>query len=83
MVSPKLVINSIIATDISDKTLSAQRKARWNLAFHHHKDQVEETGNFSEGAFDESALVSVNRRATIVIEHIIQASDVAHCMQHW
>jgi hypothetical protein len=26
---------------------------------------------------------STNRRATIVIEHIIQASDVAHTMQHW
>jgi len=24
-----------------------------------------------------------NRRATIVIEHVIQASDIAHCMQHW
>ena len=24
-----------------------------------------------------------NRKATIVIEHIIQASDVAHTMQHW
>jgi hypothetical protein len=25
----------------------------------------------------------VNRKATIVIEHLIQASDVAHTMQHW
>jgi len=25
----------------------------------------------------------VNRKATIVIEHIILASDVAHTMQHW
>src|SRR3569623_2040192 len=24
-----------------------------------------------------------NRKATIVIEHIMQASDVAHTMQHW
>ena len=27
--------------------------------------------------------ISTNRKATIVIEHIIQASDVAHTMQHW
>ena len=26
---------------------------------------------------------NVNRKATIVIEHLIQASDVAHTMQHW
>ena len=25
----------------------------------------------------------VNRKATIVIEHLIQAADVAHTMQHW
>jgi hypothetical protein len=25
----------------------------------------------------------VNRKATIVIEHLIQASDIAHTMQHW
>ena len=24
-----------------------------------------------------------NRKATIVLEHIIQASDVSHTMQHW
>lgn len=26
---------------------------------------------------------SINRKATIVVEHLIQASDVAHTMQHW
>ncbi len=25
----------------------------------------------------------MNRKATIVIEHLIQASDIAHTMQHW
>jgi hypothetical protein len=25
----------------------------------------------------------MHRKATIVLEHIIQASDVAHTMQHW
>ena len=25
----------------------------------------------------------VNRKVTIVLEHLIQASDVAHTMQHW
>jgi 3'5'-cyclic nucleotide phosphodiesterase len=26
---------------------------------------------------------NVDRKATIVIEHLIQASDIAHTMQHW
>jgi len=58
-----------MATDIVDKDLKALRNDRWDKAF---KDKVEE---------DEEK--DVNRKATIVIEHLIQASDVAHTMQHW
>ena len=32
---------------------------------------------------EKQVLLSTNRKATIVIEHLIQASDVAHTMQHW
>ena len=62
------LINVVLATDIFDKELNELRKNRWQKAFH-----------------DESCCKSqVNAlRATIVIEHIIQASDVSHTMQHW
>jgi hypothetical protein len=66
----QLVVNIVLATDIMDKDLGALRKDRWNKAF-------------SEQPMDESAEVSQNRKATIVMEHLIQASDVAHTMQHW
>lgn len=66
----QLVVNTVMATDIMDKELSAARKARWNAAF-------------TESREDEEEDTSVNRKATIVIEHLIQASDVAHTMQHW
>ncbi|KAL7562526.1 hypothetical protein ACA910_008233 [Epithemia clementina (nom. ined.)] len=65
----KLVVNSVMATDIMDKELKDKRNARWDLAF-------------SEKATDDP-LATVQRKATIVIEHLIQASDVAHTMQHW
>mmetsp|Transcript_41802 Transcript_41802/g.100699 ORF Transcript_41802/g.100699 Transcript_41802/m.100699 type:complete len:1172 (+) Transcript_41802:71-3586(+) len=65
-----LVVNCLMATDIFDKELAALRKARWENAF------------FGEHKDDDSQ-ISINRKATIVIEHIIQASDVAHTMQHW
>ncbi|KAG7374631.1 adenylate cyclase [Nitzschia inconspicua] len=66
----QLVVNCVMATDIVDKDLSAIRRARWEVAF------TEQANNdFSE--------LTVNRRATIVIEHLIQASDVVHTMQHW
>jgi hypothetical protein len=59
-----------MATDIMDKDLNALRNDRWDKAFNSADDE-------------ELKLDSVNRKATIVIEHIIQASDVSHTMQHW
>jgi hypothetical protein len=67
----ELVVNSVLATDLFDKELGALRKSRWQKAFH----PDESLPDSEEDAF--------NRKATIVIEHIIQASDVAHTMQHW
>jgi len=65
------LVNSVLATDIFDKELKALRNSRWEQAFH---------GN-SDSALSEEEIS--HRRATIVIEHIIQASDVSHTMQHW
>jgi hypothetical protein len=69
----QLVVNSVMATDIMDKELKIDRNARWSKAFTEH----------SSGGKEESVTDMVNRRATIVIEHLIQASDVSHTMQHW
>lgn len=66
----QLLVNSVMATDIFDKELSAQRKLRWERAF-------------SNTPSEELEATAKNRKATIVIEHLIQASDVAHTMQHW
>ena len=71
-----LIVNSVLATDIMDKDLSAARKSRWAKAF---SDAILD----EEGKLEETEHSAVNRKATIVIEHIIQASDVAHTMQHW
>ena len=53
----KLLVNTVLATDIFDKELSALRKSRWNKAF---SEQV-----------DESSIEHRDRKATIVIEHLI------------
>ncbi|CAB9511705.1 Receptor-type guanylate cyclase gcy [Seminavis robusta] len=68
-----LVVNSVMATDIMDKELGCARKARWNKAFSIEQEQDR----------DEDQQVAINRKATIVIEHLIQASDISHTMQHW
>lgn len=75
----QLVVNSVMATDIMDKELKSLRNARWELAFAATTNQ---TGTTPEKAA-QMERDNVNRKATIVIEHIIQASDVAHTMQHW
>lgn len=56
-----------MATDIFDAELSELRKKRWDKAFDPEQSDKDDE----------------NRKATIVIEHIMQASDVAHTMQHW
>ncbi|KAL3941924.1 MAG: hypothetical protein SGARI_000434 [Bacillariaceae sp.] len=63
----QLIVNAVMATDIMDKDLKNLRNGRWDKAF---KD-------------NDTSAEAVNRKATIVIEHLIQASDVSHTMQHW
>ena len=70
----QLVVNAVMATDIMDRELQTVRKNRWEVAF--SEEQKRESSQALTN-FDQS------RKATSVIEHIIQASDVAHTMQHW
>jgi class 3 adenylate cyclase len=67
----QLVVNSVMATDVMDKDLKALRNANWEKAFN------------VPGLQEPTSRDSVQRKATIVIEHLIQASDIAHTMQHW
>ena len=68
----ELVVNSVLATDIMDKELKQLRNGRWDKAFNLDGDEMKQSTDDV-----------VNRKATIVIEHLIQASDVSHTMQHW
>jgi hypothetical protein len=65
----QLLVNSIMATDIQDTDLRALNFKRWENAFL-------EGSNLSERAI-------FNHRAAVVVQHVLQASDVAHTMQHW
>ena len=65
----QVVVNTVLATDIFDPQLTQLRKKRWDQAF-------------AESAAASSSTTN-DARATVVIEHLMQASDVAHTMQHW
>jgi len=71
----QLLVNVVMATDIVDKELGALRKARWAVAF--SEEPV------LDANLEYSPELDKNRKATIVLEHLIQASDVCHTMQHW
>jgi hypothetical protein len=63
-----------MATDIVDKDLKALRNKRWDNAFAYKEGQ---------GTNWKTSVRTKILKSTIVIEHLIQASDVAHTMQHW
>jgi 3'5'-cyclic nucleotide phosphodiesterase len=76
----QLIVNTVLATDIVDKDLKELRNSRWERAFHQRDRPEADADKRRSSIFNDEA---TNRKATIVIEHIIQASDIAHTMQHW
>jgi 3'5'-cyclic nucleotide phosphodiesterase len=66
----QLVLNSVMATDIMDKELKQLRNRQWEKAFNEEEQAL-------------TAADAINYKATVVMNHLIQASDVAHTMQHW
>ncbi|KAG7363087.1 3'5'-cyclic nucleotide phosphodiesterase [Nitzschia inconspicua] len=67
----QLLVNVVIATDIFDKDMKELRSRRWEKAFH------------QENEASLSQVDEFNLKGTIVLEYIMQASDVSHTMQHW
>jgi hypothetical protein len=65
----QLVVNSVLATDFIDDQLVSLRKDRWERAF--------VTGR------RDSSSENMNRKATVVIETLMQSSDVFHATQNW
>lgn len=65
----ELLTKIVLATDVMDRELKAARDARWAAVFS-AGSQINNPGIDHD-------------RAQIVLEHLIQASDVSHTMQHW
>lgn len=67
----QLVVNCLMCMDSSDEELRRKRSAKWDKAFDH----------IGSNHLDDKDLDSL--RATLLIETIVQASDVAPAIQHW
>lgn len=66
----QLVVNIVLATDIMDWDLKALRNNHWDK-------------EFDEQVANASPKDTADRKVTIVLAHLIQASDIAHASQHW
>ena len=82
----KYLVNAVLSTDIFDKDLIELRESRWATAFKSPPESAKPLPNDDDDDNNSKSLdekISKDRRATIIIESIIQASDVSHCMAHW
>ena len=70
------IVTPGIGHDVVDKELGAMRKERWGRAF--GSTSTVDTTFSTESVNDRN-----NRKATIVLEHMIPASDICHTQQHW
>jgi 3'5'-cyclic nucleotide phosphodiesterase len=66
----QIVVNAVLATDLFDKNLKELRETRWKRSFADHDASTTEDS-------------VVNLKAAVVVDLIIQASDVSHTMQHF
>ena len=66
----QLLVNTVVATDILDRDMKIHRDRGWNKAFDDKKST--------------SPHESIrDLRATLAVEHIMQAADAAHTMQNF
>jgi hypothetical protein len=65
----QIIVNAVMATDCMNEQLVFDRKARWEKAL-------------VEGRHDKS-LEHTNRKATVVIEMLMQTADIFHTVQNW
>lgn len=68
---------------IMDKDLKTLRNARWEKAFQDDPSEIKANRGITIEIDTARKLEKRNAKATIIIEHLIQASDVSHTMQHW
>jgi len=71
----QLTVNLVLATDIWDDEWQTLRQERWDRAFNAIPQRMQLK---AETVHDKS-----NRRATVALEHLMQAAVVSHALQDW
>jgi hypothetical protein len=72
----QLLVNATLATDLADTQTQTRRNVRWEKAFENETDDLDRRSSHRYDLRNDS-------RATVLFELVMQASDVAHTIQHW
>ena len=65
----QILVNCIMSTDLFDQKLKGRFESRWKVGFPDGPPQEQ--------------VSSRNLQATLIVETMVQAADIAHTMQHW
>lgn len=74
----QLLVNAIMATDFDDDEAQKGRHGRWEKAF-----EEKESDDLDRRGSSHQSKIRNDMRATILYEHIMQAADISHMIQHW
>jgi len=85
------VINAIMATDICNERANIARNMRWDMVFNSEERRGKNkydgnsvaTGSTHSSSNSDRRKVDMDLKATLLLECIMQASDVCHVGQHW
>jgi hypothetical protein len=77
----QIFVTAVMATDFVDREFNERRVERWEQSF--NSELLEERMKESQTSLTLYSKVELDRMATLVMEHLMQASVVAHAMQHW
>ena len=81
----QLVIQCVLATDRTDREIKAWRRNRWERAFGERKpfNEMAAVASTNGEKMDAGTDSDINLKATVMLEVVVQASDISHTMQHW
>ncbi|CAB9499073.1 Receptor-type guanylate cyclase gcy [Seminavis robusta] len=86
----QVLVNAVMATDMNNVGVNEARVLRWEKAFYKesNKDKVDElpsedATNLSASTNSFKKKFNLDRKATAMMESIMQASSISSNMQHW
>lgn len=75
----QVMVHCVLATDFLNVELANLRQERWECSLDRGSSNLKTSAHGRRESFQDQ----INRKSTVVLEYMMQASDVSHTMQHW